>query len=87
MDIGWIDAEQTGQRLMCPGNALRRGPYREAIAVPPSDRGMRFHRVVMLDRRDVGGVHLHRRIVERRIGIAATLNWVAARHCGNFFGA
>ena len=60
--IGLLDAEQRGQRLLRAGNALRRCPDGQPVAIPARDRRVRLHRIVMFDRRDVGGIDLHRRL-------------------------
>ncbi len=66
-----VDAEQPGERLLRAGNALRRRPHRQLVALPAGDRSVWLHRVVVLYRCDVGRIQFHGAAVERSCRIAA----------------
>ncbi len=54
MDVLARDAEQAGDPVLGPGEALARRVDREPVAVPCRDDGVRLHRIVVLRRRLVG---------------------------------
>ena len=69
-------AESAGECLPVAGDVLRGVVDGELVALPPGERGVRLHGVVVLERRDVGVVDGDGAASER--GVEVTANFLGA---------